>query len=81
MKKPFHPNDVLLDLLQCRVTSDALADRHQCSTYQITAIMNRHQKDGHVVSIPLCDNIQTWKLTDAGTALAQSLQTPSPATP
>ena len=50
MTKPFHPNDVLLDLLQCRVTSGALADRHECSSYQIRAIMNRHKKDGFVVS-------------------------------
>jgi hypothetical protein len=72
--KSIHPNDILADLLLCRTSADALASRHQCSTYQLRAIMNRHKKDGLVTSEKLTEQITLWSLTAAGKDRAISLQ-------
>lgn len=67
-------DQILVDLLVCRTTRDALASRHNCSSYEIRAICNRHIKDGLIFEEHLTDSIILYSITDAGRDRAATLQ-------
>ena len=68
------PNKILVELLDCTATADAIAERVRIPMLVVKSMLERHEKDGLVASRET--ELLTWSLTPSGKALAQSLQAP-----
>jgi len=67
------PNKILVELLDANATADALAERLHLPFLVIKAMLYRHVKEAFVSRVP--GDLELWKLTDEGKALATSMQT------
>ena len=68
------PNKILGDQLDCTATADAIAERVRVPMLVALSMLQRHEKDGLVTS--RVETLCTWRLTESGKALAESMQAP-----
>lgn len=68
------PNKILIELINCSATADAIAERVRLPMLVVKSMLERHEKDGLVASRETA--LLTWSLTTSGKSLAASLQAP-----
>jgi predicted ArsR family transcriptional regulator len=68
------PNKILVELLDCTATADAIAERVRIPMLVVKSMLERHAKDGLVASRETA--LITWSITPDGRTLAESLQAP-----